>query len=214
MDKTSVAQALRQQAEAIIRDKASLTNSLPETMTVAGMQRTVFELQVHQIELEMQNDELRRTQLLLETARNRYFELFDLAPVGYCTVSESGLVLEANIAAATLMGIGRSALMGQHISRFIGRDYQDTYFRLREQLLNTGTPQTCELEIVGSDGHPCWVQMSASAAQDATGAPEQHLVLDDISDAKVMATAMQASEARYRALLDSSAERKLQDGIK
>jgi PAS domain-containing protein len=67
--------------------------------------RPVFhELRVHQIELEVQNDELRRAQAELEVARARYFDLYDLAPVGYCTVSEKGLILEANLTAATLLG--------------------------------------------------------------------------------------------------------------
>ena len=218
MDKRNAAQALRLQAEAIVRDKVMLASTLPETLTLAGMQRTVHELQVHQIELEMQNDELRRTQLLLEAARSRYFELYDMAPVGYCTVSDGGLVVEANLAAAALLGLVRGALVGQRISRFIGKDYQDTYYRLRKQLLDSGKPQTCELQIVSLEGHTCWVQMTTSAAQDAVGTPEQHLVLADISESKVMAQAMQTSEARYRALVegspDAAIDRKRQDGVK
>ena len=218
MDKSNAAQALRLQAEAIVRDKAALNSRPPETLTLAGMQRAMHELQVHQIELEMQNDELLRTQLLLEASRSRYFELYDLAPVGYCTVSEGGLVVEANLAVAALLGIARAALVGQRISRFIGKDHQDTYYRLRKQLLETSAPQTCELQIVNVEDRACWVQMTISAARDAAGAPEQHLVLADISESKVMASAMQASEARYRALVDGSpeatTERKRQDGTK
>lgn len=206
MDKSHAAQSLRLQAEAIVRDKLSLSHQPPETMTVAGMQRALHELQVHQIELEMQNDELLRTQLLLEAARTRYFELYDLAPVGYCTVSEGGLIVEANLAVAALLGSTRGTLVGQRISRFIGKDHQDTYYRLRKQLLEIGTTQTCELQVVNLEGHACWVQMTISAAHDAAGAPEQHLVLADISESKVMAAAMHASEARYRALVDGSPE--------
>ena len=206
MDKSHAAQSLRLQAEAIVRDKLSLSHQPPETMTVAGMQRALHELQVHQIELEMQNDELLRTQLLLEAARSRYFELYDLAPVGYCTVSEGGLIVEANLAVAALLGSTRGTLVGQRISRFIGKDHQDTYYRLRKQLLEIGTTQTGELQVVNLEGHACWVQMTTSAAHDAAGAPEQHLVLADISESKVMAAAMQASEARYRALVDGSPE--------
>lgn len=218
MDKRNSELALRLQAEAIVRDKAMLTTTPPQTLTLAGMQRTVHDLHVHEIELEMQNDELRRTQLLLEMARSRYFELYDMAPVGYCTVSEGGLVVEANLAAAALLGLARGALVGQRISRFVGKDHQDTYYRLRKQLLDSGKPQTCELQILNLEGQTCWVQMTTSAAQDAAGAPEQHLVLADISESKVMAAAMQTSEARYRALVEGSTdapiERKLQQGVK
>jgi PAS domain S-box-containing protein len=218
MDKSPAAQALRLQAEAIARDQAALTTRPPETLTLAGIQRAMHELQVHQIELEMQNDELLRTQLLLETARDRYFALYDLAPVGYCTVSEAGLVVEANLAAAALFGLARGALVGQRISRFIGQEHQDTYYRLRTQVLETGTPQTCELEIASQDGAACWVQLTTSGTKDTSGAQQQHLVLADISESKVMAAAMQKSEARYRALVDGSPEatgdRKRQDGAK
>ncbi|MEO5797250.1 MAG: PAS domain S-box protein [Rhodoferax sp.] len=218
MDKAQAAQSLRLQAEAIVRDQVAMRNSPPETLTLAGMQRAMHELQVHQIELEMQNEELRRTQLLLEVSRANYFELYDMAPVGYCTVSESGLVVEANLAAAALLGLARAKLVGQRISRFIAKEHQDTYYRLRTQLLETGTPQTCELQVTNMEGHTCWVQLTTSAAQDGADKAEQHLVLADISDSKVMFAAMQASEARYRALVDGSpeatSERKRQDGGK
>ena len=67
----------------------------------------------------MQNEELRKTQAKLEASRARYFDLYDLAPVGYCTVSEKGLILEANLTAATMLGVARGAAVKQPITRFI-----------------------------------------------------------------------------------------------
>ena len=92
---------------------------------------------MHQIELEMQNEELRRAQVELDAARARYFDLYDLAPVGYCTVSEEGLILEANLTAATLLGVARGALVKQPLTRFILTEDQDIYYLHRKQLFET-----------------------------------------------------------------------------
>jgi len=68
----------------------------------------------------------------LDVARARYFDLFDLAPVGYCTVSEKGLILEANLTAASLLGVSRSALVGERYTRFIVPEDEDVYYHRRK----------------------------------------------------------------------------------
>jgi PAS domain-containing protein len=79
----------------------------------------LHELRVHQIEMEMQNEELRRAQKALDASRTPYFELYALAPAGYLTLSEAGVILEANLTAATLLGVIRSTLVRQPMTRFI-----------------------------------------------------------------------------------------------
>ena len=89
-------QSLRDRAEALAGEEPG---GMPENLEVLSPEearRALHELRVHQIELEMQNEELRRTQEELEVSRARYFDLYDLAPVGYFTLSEQGLILEAN----------------------------------------------------------------------------------------------------------------------
>ncbi|MFA6033976.1 MAG: EAL domain-containing protein [Myxococcota bacterium] len=151
--------------------------------------RLLQELRVHQIELEMQNEELRRAQDELETARARYFDLYDLAPVGYVTVSGSGLVLEANLTAATLLGVNRESLVNQPFSRFITSEDQDIYYLSRKKLLETGTPQACELRMVKTDKTVFWAQLEATATkgpstgsgQVTDGEPACRIVLSDIT---------------------------------
>src|ERR1041385_2345335 len=112
-------QALRKRAEALAAAKAG---EMPENLEVRSPEvarRALHDLRVHQIELEMQNEELRRTQEELEVSRARYFDLYDLAPVGYFTLNEQGFILEANLTAAKLLGVGRAALVKQPLSRFI-----------------------------------------------------------------------------------------------
>jgi PAS domain S-box-containing protein len=142
----------------------------------------LHELGVHQIELEMQNDELRRAQLELEDSRARYFKLYDLAPVGYCTLNDAGQILQANLAAATLLGMARGELVRQTITRFVARADQDCYYLQYKQLGNTGKPQSCELRMVKLDGTPFCVQLTMTSAQSAAGAAEFNIVLSDITE--------------------------------
>ena len=124
---------LRRRAEAALSERQVATP--PAAATAEETARLLHELQVHQNELEMQNDELRRSQLALELSRARYFDLYDLAPVGYCSVNLAGQITEANLTLATLLGLTRSALVGRPLTQFIVHGDQDAYYRLRQQAL-------------------------------------------------------------------------------
>ncbi|MFH1983342.1 MAG: PAS domain-containing protein [Pseudomonadota bacterium] len=175
---------LRRRAEEIIREKAAQSPEDLEALSPEKMREMLHELRVHQIELDMQNEELRRAQVDLEATRQRYFDLYDLAPVGYCTISEKGLILEANLTAATLLSVSRSALVKQPLTRFILSEDQDIYYRHRKQLFETGEPQACELRMVQQDGTFFWVHLAATAAQEADGESICRVVMSDITDRK------------------------------
>ena len=110
------AEELRRQAEERLR----LETSLPEEISPAAAQKLIHELRVHQIELEMQNEELRRAQEIIEESRRRYSDLYDFAPVGYLTLDELGIVKEANLTAAGQLATARSRLIGRHFTSFLG----------------------------------------------------------------------------------------------
>jgi len=159
----------------------------PENTEILSPEKTLRvlqELRVHQIELEMQNEELRRAQVELDATRARYFDLYDLAPVGYCTISAQGLALEANLAAAGLLGVSRTALVGQPISRFILKEDQDSYYLHRKRLFETGERQTWELRMAKKDGTIFWVHLALGASQGADGAPVFRVVMSDITERK------------------------------
>ena len=192
--------ALRSRAEDLVQTQtqSAAPTSLQE-LSHEAMRAMLHELQVHQIELEMQNEELRQTQLELDSARARYFDLYDLAPVGYCTVSELGLVLEANFTAATMLDLVRSDLVNKPVSRVIVKSDQDAYYRCRKALLETGAPQECELQMLKRSGDAFWVHMRVSAAQDSTGTPVQRMVLSDISERKQWDDALRAKNHELEA---------------
>ena len=130
MKDTHEGSEIRQRAEKELAIKAVSTEPLSE-MTLEKTASLIHELQVHQIELEMQNDELRRIQDELEETRDRYSHLYDFAPIGYFTVGQKGIINEANLTIATMLGVDRSALIGQPFTRFILRDDKDTFYKHR-----------------------------------------------------------------------------------
>ena len=178
------AETLRTLAEDRLRDQPAESVDL---MSVAADLKLPHELQVHRIELEMQNEELRRTQKELEASRARYFYLYELAPVGFFTLSEQGLVLEANLTAATLLGVARGALLRQPLTRFIRTEDQSIYYRYRQQLVATGAQQVCELQMVKRDGTQFRARLEATAAQGVDGTPEYRALLSDITGRKPVA---------------------------
>ena len=204
---------LRRQAEKIVREKAARMLEDPEALSPEETRQTLHELQVHQIELEMQNEELRRAQAELDASRARYFDLYDLAPVGYFSLSEHGLILEANLTAAGLLGAARGALAKQPITRFILKEDQDVYYRHRKQLFAAGTPQVCELRMLRADAAPFWARLEATALQDGeSGEPVCRVVVSDITDRK---RAEEASR-RLASIVESSSDAiisKTLDGI-
>ncbi|RPH41795.1 MAG: PAS domain S-box protein, partial [Desulfobulbaceae bacterium] len=209
---------LRQKAEKIFRKKRDLPSEDPGKLPPDETRRILHELQVHQIELELQNEELRRVQLELEATRTRYFDLYELAPVGYCTISSKGQILEANLTAATLLEADKSLLAKRPLTAFIAPDDQTTCYLQLKNLFDTGQPQSFELRTARKDG-PFWLQLTANLAQDQSGEPLCRLTLHDISrlkqaeeelrassDRKMAEEALRESEERYRQLFESASD--------
>jgi PAS domain S-box-containing protein len=172
---------LRQQAEKLAREKASHSMDNAEVISSAEMGRIIYELKVHQIELEMQNEELRRVQSELEESRERYFSLYDLAPVGYVTLNQEGLILEANLTAATSLGIGRGILTKQPLSRFILKEDQDIYYLHRQKLFETGQSQMYEIRMQKKGGAFFWARQEAAVLQNDNDGSVCRVVISDIT---------------------------------
>ena len=181
-----------------------LENSKP--LSPEEARQTLHDLQVHQIELEMQNEELRDAQVALDFERARYFDLYDLAPIGYCTISEQGLIKQANLTVASLLGTTRSELLKQRWTRFIQKEDADLYYLHRKKLLESGEPQSCELRMMKKDGTQFWGHWAATVADDSNGKLELRTVLSDISARKNAELVIRESGEHYHNLFTSIAE--------
>ena len=158
----------------------------------------VHDLRLHQIELERQNEELRSMQAELAGARARYFDLYDQAPVGYCTVSATEHILEANLTAASLLGLACEDMVGQPIQKFILAQDQGIYCLHHRTLAASGQPQTCELRLLRADGSHFWAHLKASF--DAGAAAVQRLVLTDIDEHKLAQDRIRVSDLALKAV--------------
>ena len=200
---------LRKKAEAIVCSNADPSMESIAALSAEQTWVLLHELRVHQIELEMQNVELRLSQLSLDAARARYFDLYELAPVGYCTLNEHGMILSANLTAATLLGLTRAALVKQPLARFIHKDHQDSYYLHRKKLIVNAVrtvvqTQPLELRLLRNDGTPFWASLACNVVQEADSAQVVRIVFSDITDRRRAEQALLASEQKYKQLLENS----------
>lgn len=172
---------LRHLAEGRVR---ALEAETPGPLAPEDARLQLHELRVHQIELELQNEELRRVRAELEHTQQRYFDLYNLAPLGYSLLDERGQVLEANLTLATLLALPRAAIVGQPFSRFVLEEDRDIDFVHRRRLFQTEEPQSYELRLVREPGTWFWGQIRASATRSSQGALVCHAALTDIDARK------------------------------
>lgn len=166
-------------------------------------QSMLHRFQVHQIELEAQNQRLNLSQLVPGEPRAACLELYDFGSVGCFTVSEEGWILQANMAAAKLLGVSRDKLCSQFFSSFVIEEDRARYFMHCKQIVEVEEPYSYELRMVKSDGTQFWAHLVVSAAQDADGVQVYRVVLSNISESKMAVMALRESEQFKQAVLDS-----------
>ena len=171
----------RDKAERILKSvKAPI-----EKLTDADVRKLAHELQVHQIELEMQNEELRKSQQELEDSRDKYSRLYDFAPIGYFTISDDGVILDANLTGAKMLGVERSHLINKPLCVFIVKDDQDNYYRHRRKTCKVKERSVCEVRMVRKDGTEFYVQLQCGLEQDKREDTVRCLtVMTDITERK------------------------------
>jgi PAS domain S-box-containing protein len=154
--------------------------------------------------LEVQNIELHNKQRQLESLRKRYFDLYNLAPVGYCSLNEEGLILEANLAAANLLGVTQELMLNDLLVRFVEKNFQDQYISHRKKLIETGTSQVDELQMVKQDGTIFWVLVETSFGLGDNDMEQVRVLISDISERKRTETLLHDTEQRLSILAEYS----------
>jgi PAS domain S-box-containing protein len=170
----------------------------------ASPQRLLHELQVHQVELEMQNMELQEARDRMEILLEKYTDLYDFAPVGYFSIDASGLILEANLTGAALLGIERSRLTGRSLARFMVPASRVEFQAFLQRILAGAGKQACEAALVRENGKSFWASFhGASAVSPCPPGRFCRLAVSDITTLK------QAEEAQRRLQTLAVANREL-----
>jgi diguanylate cyclase (GGDEF)-like protein/PAS domain S-box-containing protein len=171
--------------------------------TTRPVEEILYELQVYQIELEMQSEELQRAQHMIEESRDRYTNYYDLAPVGYITLSNDGLIDEINLTGASLLDIERGKLMHKRFAAFVApedRDRWDSYFA---SVLHSNDKLTCEVAILREDEMRRYVRMDSLRLLRDNKPTLVRIVLTDISEQKRTEDALREQEEFYRMIAEN-----------
>ncbi len=173
---------------------------LPDTTT----SELLHELRVHQIELEMQNEELRRTQLALEESRDRYVDLYEFAPVGYFTLTIDGIIAEVNLTGATLLGVERVKLINRRFAHYITSEERDRWhchFLIAKQ---QSVKQPCELTLLRADGTLLYAHIDCLRIETDDELPVLRITITDMTARKRAEDELRESEARLASILNGA----------
>jgi len=168
---------LRQEAE------AKLAHA-PETAGPSHPAVLLHELQVHHIELEMQNEQLRQSQVALEESRDRYVDLFEFAPVGYLTITREGLISEINLIGAKLLGVERQKLLLRRFASFVVPESRDRWSRLFVGVLQQSKVTSCELTLEKGDGERLQAHLDCLCLAKDGKPPVVRITLTDATERK------------------------------
>lgn len=190
---------LREEAEARLAGVAPAGADRP----IAELLR---ELQVHQIELEMQNESLRQAQVELEASRDRYADLYEFAPVGYLTLTREGLIAETNLTGAALLGVVRKQLPQHRFEHYVSPEDRERWRRLFISAMSNDARRHGELALRRGDGTRFQARLDCLRMAHTTDPPTLRMALADISELAWLQQTLGESEERYRLIFEKSNE--------
>ncbi len=195
--KNRSAEKLRRQAEE--RLKKSKTKAATP-LTPEEMQRLIQELEVHQVELDMQNEELQQARVDLERSLSQYTDLYDFAPVGYFTVDQEGVILKVNLTGARMLGIERNQILSRQFDQYIDAEYRNEFLSFVEKVFLDHNQGAIEIALQKKGHGALYVHVEAIASEDGQ---ECRLAFVDISAQKKAEIERQESERQYRILFET-----------
>ena len=190
--------SLRKRAETHLKKSPAETSELPD----CDAQKLVHELQVHQAELEIQNEELRSAQQEVIKARDRYRELYQSVPVGCLTLNAHRKILDANAAAVALLGIPLDVLAGQRVDKFVAPEDADVYYLHLRKAIETGHRQRHDIRFRRGDGFLFWADTETVPSLSPKVAATSLITLSDITARK------QAEESSWQIAAELQATNK------
>ena len=174
------ADKLRQKAEKRLAHR-KFSGKPDALVSFEEMQRLLHELKVYQIELEMQNQELLNAQAELESSRNKFEELYHFSPVGYLTINRDGIIDEANLKSAGMLGAGRLAFLGKPFHRFIVKDDQAAFLQCHKIVFSTGASQSCDAGIQKKDGTSFVAELLCAPITGTDTISQYRMIIRDIT---------------------------------
>jgi two-component system CheB/CheR fusion protein len=195
---------VRARAEARLEEKGRGPQAAGH-QTLEESQRLVHELQVHQIELELQNQELQEARAELEAGLARYSDLYDFAPIGYLTLDSDGAIRQVNLSGARLLGLERSRLVGARFGLFVAPEQRPTVNAFLREVFEKEGKHVCDVALCAEQSTPVWVHIEAVSAHDH--GRECRAALTDISDRRRIEETLRIRMS----LLEYAAEHSVED---
>ncbi|MDP2761992.1 MAG: PAS domain S-box protein [Sideroxyarcus sp.] len=196
--------AMKRPEQNSTKAEAQLAHAPPTEALTRPSGELLHELRVHQIELEMQNEQLRQAQVELEKSRDRYVDFYDFAPVGYLTLSHEGIIDEINLTGTTLLGVERNKLLHHRFAPIVATEERDRWHRHFLNVLTHDDTLGCELALQRGDGSRFYAQLDCLRLNKDGEKPVVRIVLTDITERKNSGDKLAESEQHFRAVTESA----------